>query len=184
MPTARGDQRGGAAEQRCSIRKARVDRAACRAEHLQHDRIVDPAAMPGGDCAAEDQHAGSQRHQRDRAAAHCRSSPTTRDTAASASRTWIADMFGKAVGDRAHHFLRLGRRGIDGGEMGLRRVFECAGREHDREVDAEPLPVDRRRLAIVAVISRPSRLTVRVSPTLSPMPGASAASNETSGGPW
>ena len=40
-----------------------------------------------------------------------------------------------------------------------------------------------RRLAIVAVISRPSRLTLSVSPSFNPMPCASSASKDTSGAP-
>ena len=39
------------------------------------------------------------------------------------------------------------------------------------------------RLAILAVISRPNRLTVMLSPSPTPIPRATAASNDISGGP-
>ena len=74
--------------------------------------------------------------------AHRRSSPTIRATAASASRTGIAETFGKrSVTARTSASSSAGGS-VDGGEVGLRRRFERARREHDREIDAEPRPID------------------------------------------
>ncbi len=52
----------------------------------------------------------------------------------------------KALGHRARQVFLLGRRQVNGGEMGLRRLLERSRRKHHGKVDAEPLPVDRAQI--------------------------------------
>ena len=120
----------------------RGDRAARRAEHLQHDGIVDPAVVAGGDRTAEHQDAGGERDQRyqvQRRTDRCDHSRHRGQTLAHRDRRDVRESFGDLPHQRV---LALPRRDIDRGEMGLRRGFERARREHDREIDPEPRPVD------------------------------------------
>ena len=86
------------------------DKARRRAEHLQQHRVVDAAAMTGGDRAAEHQHAGGQRHRGDGADRVADPSRPPAATAASASRTGIAETFGNRSVTCGGDALRLGRR--------------------------------------------------------------------------
>src|SRR6266446_6627056 len=154
-------------------------RAAGRPQHFQHDRIVDTSVVTRGDRSAEHQRArgkGNKCGQTD--------SVTDRTDQAIERGKRLTNLdrrdVGEPIGDGAHQFFLLGGRQINGGEVGLRRSLERAGGEDQGEVDAQPL---ERKLAMTAVISRPSRLTLSVSPTSRPMPRARSASKETSGGP-
>ena len=98
--------------------------------------------MPGGHRAAEHQHSGSERHERDEPQRGSYGPDHPRHRGKRLPHRDRRDIR-KTFGDLAHQrVLSLARRDIDRGEMGLRRGFEGARGEHDREIDAEPCPFD------------------------------------------
>lgn len=140
-----GEQTGGQSDQRELGEVGLGDVATRRAEHLEHDGVVDAPALAGGDRAGDDQDAGRQRHRGDRARRRAELADHPAHAVEQLAQPDRRDI-GETLGDRARQRILVGRRGVDRGEIGLGRPLERAGREDDGEVDAQRRPVDDARI--------------------------------------